>query len=170
MEHINHLISDYVLDLLPARDKVTVEQHAAACAHCRQLLQAERHLVLLTRETLVMATTPAPARLAALMPPPRTRQCHRYTTSVWQRSLAVAGVFLFLLVASLHPVLNPGWAAQPSPTHISATATITPVPATATQTLTVAPHTSTTMPEAIPSLSTPTRQATPIAFLVNNPQ
>jgi anti-sigma factor RsiW len=170
MEHINHLISDYVLDLLPARDKVTVEQHAAACPHCRQLLQAERHLAHLTRETVMMATTPAPARLAALMPPPRIRHHARYTTFAWQRSLAIAGVFLFLLVTSLHPVFNPGWAAQPSPTHISATATATPIPATATHTLTVAPLTSTTRPETMPSPSTPTGQATPIAFLMNNPQ
>lgn len=170
MEHINHLISDYVLDLLPARERVNVEQHAAACPHCRQLLQAERHMVHLTRETLVLATAPAPARLAALMPQPNIRQRPRYTSSAWQRSLAVAGVFLFLLVASLHPVLGPGWAAQPSPTYISATATATPIPATATHTLTVTPFASTTMPEAIPSLFAPTGQATPIAFLMNNQQ
>jgi len=170
MEHINHLISDYVLDLLPARERANVEQHAAACPHCRQLLQAERHLVHLTRETLVLATTPAPARLAALMPQPNTRQRSRYNTFAWQRSLAIAGVFLLLLATSLHPVFGPGWAAQPSPTHISATATATPIPATATHTLTVAPLTSTAMPEAIPSQFAPTGQATPIAFLMHNPQ
>ncbi|MBP8001107.1 MAG: zf-HC2 domain-containing protein [Chloroflexi bacterium] len=170
MDHITDLISDYLLDLLPAGEKVRVEQHAAACARCRQLLQAERHLVHLTRDTLMLVSTPAPTRLAHLMPPVPLRHRSWYTTASWQRSLALVGVFLFLLVASLSlgPAYGADWGGDPSPTHVVATATITPVPATVTHTLTI-PVTSTEAPENQPFLVTPVTQATPIAFLFPNP-
>lgn len=165
MEHITHLISDYVLDLLPMRERERVEQHAAACPHCRQLLQAERHLAHLTRDTLVLATAPSPARLAALMPRTPTRPRPWYTTPAWQRSLALAGVCLFLLITSfgLYPGgQNTGWAASPAATHVAATATATVVPAT--YTLTASP-TNTSAPEFVPTTYTPGVEATPVAFL-----
>ncbi len=168
MEHITHLISDYVLDLLPMREKERVEQHAAACPHCRQLLQAERHLAHLTRETFALATAPSPARIAALMPPVPARPRPWHSTPAWQRSLALAGVCLFLIITSfgLYPGgQNTSWAASPAAaTHVAATATATAIPATATHTLTASP-TNTSAPEFVPTTFVPGAAATPVAFL-----
>lgn len=165
MEHITHLISDYVLDLLPVRERERVEQHAAACPHCRHLLQAERHLAHLTRDTLALATAPSPARLAALMPPIPTRPRPWHTTPTWQRSLALAGVCLFLLITSFgfYPGgQNSGWVGSPVATHVAATATATVVPAT--YTLTASP-TNSSAPEFVPTILVPGAAATPVAFL-----
>ena len=160
---ITSLITDYVLDLLPGEEKAKVEQHAAACPHCRQRLQAERHLAHLTHDTLALALNPSPARLAALRPPVPVRPRSWYTTYTWHRSLAVMAVFLFLLITSfsLYPS---GQTTNTLPTHIAITATATTAPATATYTL--APPTETSSPEAIPSQVGPSPQATPIALLL----
>ena len=166
MEHITPLITDYVLDLLPGDERVRVEQHAAACPSCRQRLQAERHLVHLTRDTLSLTLNPLPTRLAAYRPPIPARSRPWYTTQTWQRSLAVMTVFLFLLITSFTLFPN-GSTANALPTHIAITATATTAPATATHTL--VPPTETSLPEAVPSLVGPAVQATPIAFLMVEP-
>lgn len=166
MEHITPLITDYVLDLLPGEERAKVEQHAAACPPCRQRLQAERHLVHLTRDTLTLTLNPPASRLATLRPPVPSRSRPWYTTQTWQRSLAVMAVFLFLLITSfsLYPT---GRTANALPTHIAITATATTAPATATNTL--VPPTETHVPKAVPSLVGPAAQATPIAFLMVEP-
>lgn len=166
MEHITLLITDYVLDLLPGDERAKVEQHAAACPHCRQLLQAERQLLHLTRDTLALTLNPAPARLAALRPPAPTRSRSWYTRQTWQRSWAVMAVCLFLLITSFSLFPN-GHTANALPTHIAMTATATSVPATATHTL--APPTETSAPSAVPAEGSPAPQATPIALLLPAP-
>jgi len=166
MEHITPLITDYVLDLLPGDQRAQVEQHAAACLHCRQLLQAERQLVQLTRDALALTLNPAPARLAALRPPVPARKRSWYTSQPWQKSLAVMAVCLFLLITSFSLFPN-GHAANALPTHIAITATATSVPATATHTL--APPTETSAPSVAPAEGSPSPQATPIALLLPAP-
>ncbi len=161
MEHITHLLSDYVLDLLPAEARGQVERHAAACSRCRQQLQRERQLTHLVRETMLAAGHITPLRLVQLRPPLRQRHQPWFTRQSWQKGVAVMAVCLFLFVASLslHPTYNAHWQNGAVPSVIAATATITPLPATATQTAAPSP-TSTTPPQ-----QTPGAAATPVAFL-----
>lgn len=50
--HVFNLISDYVLGLLPASERLLVEQHAAGCGLCRQQLDSERALSRRLHDTL----------------------------------------------------------------------------------------------------------------------
>lgn len=73
-QHIQPLISDYVLGLLPDSDRHRLESHVSLCAACRQAVVREQQLELLVRQTVQLATQPLPARLQALRPAaPRSR-------------------------------------------------------------------------------------------------
>lgn len=155
--HIAHLISDYLLGLLPASERQKVESHAATCPQCRQQLTSERELITTLRLTLAAIPMPSSTRLAQLQPLPPKWTFHQQKLSffsilTWQKSFATALVALFLVWGWLHlqPTL---WWESPTP-YIAATATQIPT-ATATQTL--------------PNYQlTPTIVATPIAALPEN--
>lgn len=66
--HIQHQITEYVLDLLPAEEKQAAAHHIAGCDQCRQAVQQERELGRLVHSTINSATTAQPGRLQSLMP------------------------------------------------------------------------------------------------------
>lgn len=167
-EHVFTQIPDYVLDLLPRRERQRVEKHAAVCADCRQALQQESHIGSTVRHTILAATQPDRARLAQLMPPPPVRRTRSFFHFIWQKQLAPVALFLLLLAGSLSLHLankqQPLWQV-PSPTMLAETATMTNAPtATGRQTEKVVPaNTAVATTPQRPSLSaTPAPIPTPI--------
>ena len=68
MPHIDSLIDDYVLNLLPAKERRAVEQHAAACPHCLMLLVDERARTAQLAASLRKSNSAPTGRLDALWP------------------------------------------------------------------------------------------------------
>lgn len=65
-QHIQSLIPDYVLGLLPESDRQRLENHTAHCQGCRLALERERAIELHVRQTLQVATQPNAVRLHVL--------------------------------------------------------------------------------------------------------
>jgi hypothetical protein len=126
MEHSNAylLISDYVLDLLPAETRQLMEFHAAGCPDCRQAIQRERQVGQVVRDTLLRLPRPASGRLNQLRP---VYQRPRPFFSA-PRQLAALALMVCLLLGTVG--LNqaahsqPNWPLQ-SPTVLVATETAT---------------------------------------------
>jgi anti-sigma factor RsiW len=97
-DHVQPLISDYVLGLASAEERRQVERHSLACAACASALERERRLASMVRQTAQAATLPA-SRLAQLRPalPRRFSAPHKRLS----RQLAPAMMILVLLCASL---------------------------------------------------------------------
>jgi hypothetical protein len=125
MEHANAylLISDYVLDLLPAEERQLVEFHAAGCVACRQAIQRERQVGQVVRETLLRLPRPASGRLNGLRPAyPRPRP---FFTAPRQLAALALMVCLLLGTVGLNQANNESnWSLQ-SPTALVVTETAT---------------------------------------------
>lgn len=94
-QHIQPLITDYVLDLLPESERRRLESHLSQCAGCREAVAREEGLEMLVRQTVQLATQPLPARLQALRPAVIPRRPSRSTRLA--RQLAPAMLFLILI-------------------------------------------------------------------------
>jgi anti-sigma factor RsiW len=155
------LLSDYALGLLPEDERRWVESHAGQCAACRAALEREQGVELLIRQTLQLATQPAPARLQALRPTMPRRPAPR---TRWGQ-LAPAMVLLVLLAASLALQTNRvtrdlGFGAPVFYRNTTPTATSTSTP-TATIAGLMAPVAPVAPPtEAMPTLPVEPRPAT----------
>jgi anti-sigma factor RsiW len=128
--HLLPKIPDYVLGLLPAEERLQVEQHVTNCVECRQALARERKIATLIRRTVHDTSQPAPARLAALRPDypvKRTAPTMRVLTQLAPVTLIT---FLFAL-GLLLPLTgyNPLQGAYP-PTFITPLSTPTVTPTT----------------------------------------
>ncbi|PID87124.1 MAG: hypothetical protein CSA11_10225 [Chloroflexi bacterium] len=180
--HVIHQLPDYVLNLLPTRERQAVEQHTAVCKHCQKALQAERHMTHMIYATLHTATQPTNGRLAEQLPPiPHKKQRWSFTMLGWQRQLALVGLLVMLLFGSFNAWHAHNIWSDPRPTTLAATATSTQ-DATATMlkqtseaqetlaaeglivtvTAVVAPAKSATTPAAIIA---PAPQRTPVAAI-----
>jgi len=171
--HVNHQISDYVLNLLPKMERQSVEQHTAVCVHCQTALQAEREMGQMLRLTLHTATQPANGRLTQLMPAiPRKKQGWPVMLMGWQRQLAVVGLLIAILFGSFG-VWNGRsqniWSV-PSPTTLAATATSTKdATATIVQQTTEAEETLAGEGLTVTAVSSPVKQATAQAYITATP-
>lgn len=67
--HVQEQITDYVLDLLPTKEKQGVARHIAGCEACRRAVQQEREVGRLVRDTFNAVTKPDYDQLQSLMPP-----------------------------------------------------------------------------------------------------
>ena len=149
-------LRDYALGLLPAQDAQFLARHLADCDRCRQALRAERAVAPLVRQTVMRATTPDSRRLAALRPRVERR------VRPLQRSLALVGVLLLLLVGGLSlPRPGPTQAIWQAPVTAVVTPTLTQTatqtqtrtpfaPATATQVAAFTPVRTPLAPAALP--------------------
>lgn len=106
--HIDALVDDYVLDLLPAEERRRVELHAALCPRCRQLLAAERTRTARVESALRSSAAPLAGRLEALWPEVRTAVVRRERWPVWvqqgwwlQWQAAFATFALLLVLAAV---------------------------------------------------------------------
>lgn len=129
-KHVTQQIPDYVLNLLPKRERRAVERHTAVCGQCQKALRTEREMGQRVRLTLHTVTQPANGRLAHLMPPIPKQQGWSFTMIGWQRQFAVVTLLIAILMGSFG-VWNGRsqniWSV-PSPTATStlnATATLT---------------------------------------------
>lgn len=100
-QHIEHLISEYSLELLSKKESETVSDHLAVCKHCRLALQNERQLVQDIRDSIAAATAPDRVRLQQLMPPLPAAQDHILDSFGWQRQLAIISFLLILVFGGL---------------------------------------------------------------------
>lgn len=125
-QHPSALLSDYVLDLLPATKRKKIERHLAKCDTCLQQVRRERAMARTLRNTLRDTPAVAPQRLAELMPAPPQRQRPLSWKVLWRPALALS-LFLVIFLGGMHVQRYPGGAlAYPSATVLSATATMTP--------------------------------------------
>lgn len=99
--HIQHQITDYLLDLLPDEEKVAVARHIAGCEACRLAIQKEREIGRLVQTTLNKATAPDYGRLQSLMPPSPRRRASILTSLTPYRQWAVACLLLVFMMGAL---------------------------------------------------------------------
>ena len=126
-QQTSSLISEYVLDLLPALARQEMETHLAACTRCRAAVQQERALARTVRDTVAAATQPAPGRLAQLMPAPPVPRKWPLSNLVWRPAAALCLLLtLFLGTLSLQPPGRDGLLPHPSASALAVTATNTP--------------------------------------------
>jgi predicted anti-sigma-YlaC factor YlaD len=98
--HIQHQITDYLLDLLPDEEKVAVARHIAGCAACRLAVQKEREIGRLVYTTLNKATAPDYGRLQSLMPPRPRRRASILALLTPYRQWAVACLLLVFMTGA----------------------------------------------------------------------
>lgn len=98
--HIQHKISDFVLDLLPLEEKEVVSRHIAGCPECRQAVQRERQIGRLIHNTLNSATRPQLNQLQSLMPPIPTRRSSLLALFTPYRQWAVACLFIAAMMGA----------------------------------------------------------------------
>ena len=111
MAHIESMIDDYLLNLLTAKERSFVEQHAAACPRCRNLLAEERRrttgLIASLHETfappagrleLLWPGVAAAAGLVGSEPRPQRRPAWRLQ---WRPAVAAMALALAILVGLL---------------------------------------------------------------------
>jgi hypothetical protein len=110
MAHIDSLVTDYVLDLLPDDQRRAVDRHAAGCPRCMEVLAAARrreaHLASAFRRTMA----PPTGRVEALWPQVSLALeggTHRQAgwlpvgwTDQWRMALAALGVALVILIGA----------------------------------------------------------------------
>jgi anti-sigma factor RsiW len=159
--HVTPLLSDYVLGLLSENERRWVESHAGQCTACREALKREQGVELLVRQTLQLATQPAPARLQALRP----AAARRPTPQARWGQLAPAMMLLVLLAVSLTLQTNRvtrdlGFGAPVFYRDTTPTATSTSTP-TATIAGLMAP-TEPVAPAASPTWAIPTLPVEPV--------
>ena len=156
--HVFNLISDYVLGLLPASERLLVEQHAAGCGLCRQQLDSERALSRRLHDTLAALPAPHPLRLAQWQPTPPARRRPAVLHHVWHKGWVTIGLLVMIFAGTLYlrPLGDKHNTLWPAPRpYVIATATEQPtITATATKTA-----------NQIDPAETPTVAATPIAAL-----
>jgi len=68
--HVQHLATDYVLGLLSAEERKSIEEHSVECAACREVILNDRRLAGSVRIAILSATQPTAVRLQQLMPQP----------------------------------------------------------------------------------------------------
>jgi anti-sigma factor RsiW len=107
MTHVDPLVTDYVLDLLPGDERRVVERHAIGCPRCMELLataaRREAHLASMFRQCMA----PPRGRLEVLWPQValvlgghvshRAGQPASEWRASWRMALAVLGVGLVVL-------------------------------------------------------------------------
>lgn len=99
-KHIQHKISDFVLDLLPVEEKQAVSRHLADCAECRQAVQRERQIGRLIHTTLASATRPKAAQLQSLMPVIPSQRPSLLTLITPYRQWAVACLLIVAMMGA----------------------------------------------------------------------
>jgi anti-sigma factor RsiW len=142
--HVDLLITDYVLGMLPPDDRRRVSDHLAGCAVCRASALKERRMARWMRESLEKTPTPSAAGLQALRPTALTsrsrmvRRTHRIGAAA-----ALAVLLLAFMGASFALGENQATRADVTATVIAQTATFARTPtadlaATAAQEMTAA--------------------------------
>jgi anti-sigma factor RsiW len=171
--HVNHLLPDYVLNLLSRIERQAVEQHTAVCVRCQKALQAEREMSQLVRLTLQTATQPANGRLSHLMPAIPTQKRHWPLMMMgWQRQLAVVAMLVMILAGSFGMWNGRSeniWGVGSSST-LTATATSTQdATATSAQQTIQAQETLAAEEMEITAVASPAKQATIQAYITATP-
>ena len=98
--HIQHKISDYVLDLLPIEEKQLVTRHIAGCTECRQAVRQEQQIGRLIHATLNTATRPKVNQLQSLMPPIPSRRASLLTIVAPYRQWAIACLLIVAMMGA----------------------------------------------------------------------
>jgi anti-sigma factor RsiW len=98
--HIQHNLSDFVLDLLPVEEKQRVIHHIAGCADCRAAVQRERQIGRLIYGALNAATRPEPNQFQALMPAIPSRRSSFLAMFAPHRQWAIACLLLIAMMGA----------------------------------------------------------------------
>ncbi len=116
--HIDALVDDYTLELLPAEARRSVERHVAGCERCRELLVAERRRTAELAVALGQALAPPADRLRVMWPAveaaargERSRPALPPASSWWLRWRVAFAAFAigFILLSTL---LSSHWGLQ----------------------------------------------------------
>lgn len=100
-QHINGKEVDYVLGLLPWHESQSIEQHIKACDQCRMVINREKSVGAVVKQTLIKAGTVNESQLRRQRPlfsKPNLLQKILYRG---QRQFLIAGFVIFLVVASV---------------------------------------------------------------------
>jgi hypothetical protein len=110
MAHVDSLVADYVLGLLPDSERRAVERHAAGCPGCMQLLAAARRREARLTSAFRKAMAPPAGRVEALWPQVSLAlegAANRPAgwlpvawTDQWRMVLAALGVALVILIGA----------------------------------------------------------------------
>jgi anti-sigma factor RsiW len=126
--HVEGLISDYVLGLLPGNQANWVAAHTSHCAACRRALAQEQEICRSVKTTLSTATIPERDRLRRLMPPAPSRA--RGSLPRLSPRLAATGIMFLVLFSAIAFLSSqrPGAWGISSPTALSTAVMLTDTP------------------------------------------
>jgi anti-sigma factor RsiW len=136
--HVDNLISDYVLGLLPGDEANWVAAHTSSCAACRRTLVQEQEIGRSVKRTLSQDTMPNPEQLRRLMPAAPSRA--RSAVPLLSPGLAAAVIMVLALFSAitLFASQRPGAWSLSAPTAYSTAVMLTDTPTqTATREVTV---------------------------------
>jgi anti-sigma-K factor RskA len=137
MSHIDSLVDEYVLELLPADARRGVEGHVASCGRCRGLLLAERRCAAEFARALGQTLAAPAGRLEAMWPavaaasgvgPPRSALRPAFGGWLrWRVAFAALALGFLLLATLLHNYWGlQGWLTEThTPTATAQTASPT---------------------------------------------
>ncbi len=100
-QHINNLIADYVLELLPLVEHEAATRHIATCGSCRQAVMRERRIGLAVKQTLSKATNVEGRTLTRFMPTVSPHTGFQRIFNQGQRQIVLACCLLILAFASV---------------------------------------------------------------------
>jgi len=100
-KHINNLITDYVLELLPSAQHESATRHIATCESCRQAVMRERQIGKAVRHTLTQATAVERRSLISTRPTVVRFDGIRSTLNQGKRRIVVACCLLILALTSV---------------------------------------------------------------------
>jgi anti-sigma-K factor RskA len=136
MPHIESMIDDYVLNLLPPRERAHLEHHVASCSHCLGALNAERGRTSELITTLKEISAPTDQRLeriwleladtSDLFRKSATSRQRATWDLQWRRAFAGVALAILLLIGTLGSLQRfEAWIFR---TDIPATASLTASP------------------------------------------
>jgi hypothetical protein len=172
MAHVDALVTDYVLDLLPDDERRAVERHAAGCPGCMELLVAARRREAQLASAFRRTMAPPAGRMEALWPQVSLAlegASHRPAgwlsaswTDQWRMALAALGVALVILIGAfgtthgidswLLNTYTPTLAATPT---ASLTPALSHTPISWTETSAGMPRALSPTPAPVPEASSP---------------
>jgi anti-sigma-K factor RskA len=129
-QHINYLVTDYVLELLPRAEHEAASRHIAHCGNCRRAVMRERQIGVAVKQTISKASGIERRSLARAMPTMSQKNRFRRIIDQGQVQILLACCLLLLAFASVGLQLRlhqNNWTAT-SPAIFSTTVMITETP------------------------------------------
>jgi hypothetical protein len=129
-QHINNLITDYVLEILPRAEYEAAARHIATCESCRKAVMRERQIGMAVKQTLSKAIDIEETTLTRIMPAVSRHNGFQRMLNQGQRQIVLVCCLLILGFATIGIQLRlqqDRWLAT-APAILSTTVMITETP------------------------------------------